>query len=85
VSWRGELIVTTNENKTKVTILTGSYRIKGYIDLLPGARVTDFMQESREFVAVTDAEVFDSAVGRQVLVAPFLNVNRSHIEIITLS
>jgi hypothetical protein len=43
------------------------------------------MQESREFVAVTDAEVFDSAVGRQVLVAPFLNVNRSHIEIITLS
>jgi hypothetical protein len=85
VSSRGELIVATNENKTKVTILTGSYRIKGYIDLLPGARVTDFMQESREFVAVTDAEVFDSEVGRQVLVAPFLNVNRSHVQIITLS
>ena len=31
----------THENKTKVTLLTGSYRIRGYIDLLPGARVTD--------------------------------------------
>ena len=29
----------THENKTKVTLLTGSYRIKGYIDLLPGARI----------------------------------------------
>ena len=42
----------THENKTKVTLLTGSYRIKGYIDLLPGARVTDYMQEAKEFVAV---------------------------------
>ena len=24
------------QNKTKVIILTGSYRIKGYIDLVPG-------------------------------------------------
>lgn len=76
----------TYENKTKVTILTGSYRIKGYIDLLPGARVTDFMHESKEFVAVMDAEVFEvELAGRQVLAAPFLDVNRSHIQIVTQS
>ena len=75
----------THENKTKVTILTGSYRIKGYIDLLPGARVTDFMHESKEFVAVLDAQVCEAdAVGRQVLLAPFIDVNRTHIQIITL-
>ena len=74
-----------NENKTKVTILTGSYRIKGYIDLLPGARVTDFMHESKEFAVVTDAEVYEAEVsGRQVLVAPFVDVNRSHIQIVTV-
>ena len=74
-----------NENKTKVTILTGSYRIKGYIDLLPGARVTDFMHESKDFVVVTDAEVYEAEVsGRQVLVAPFVDVNRSHIQIVTV-
>jgi hypothetical protein len=70
------------ETKTKVTILTGTYRIKGHIDLLPGARVTDFMAEARGFIAVTEAEVWE-VVGRQVFVAPFLNVNRDHIQIIT--
>lgn len=75
----------THESMTKVTLLTGSYRIRGYIDLLPGARVTDYMQEAKEFVAVKDAEVYESEVaGRQVLVAPFIDVNRNSIEIITL-
>jgi hypothetical protein len=45
------------ETRTKVVILTGTYRIKGYIDLVPGARVTDYMVEAKSFIAVTDAEV----------------------------
>ena len=69
------------EHKTRVTILTGTYRIKGNIDLLPGARVTDYMTEARGFIAVTDAEVWE-VVGRQVFTAPFINVNRDHIQII---
>jgi len=73
----------TMEEKTKVTILTSSYRVKGFIDLVPGARVTDFMAEARDFIAVTHAEVWELQVGgRQVLSAPFINVSRDHIEII---
>jgi hypothetical protein len=75
--------MSTHEGKTRVTILTGTYRIKGYIDLLPGARVTDYMQESREFVAVMDAEIHEAEVaGREVMTAPFIDVNRNHIQII---
>lgn len=75
----------THENKTKVTILTGSYRIKGYIDLLPGARVTDFILESKDFVVVMDAEVSTAdSSSCQVLLAPFLDVNRDQIQIITV-
>ena len=70
-----------DESKTRVTILTGTYRIKGSIDLLPGARVTDYMAEARGFIAVTDAEVWE-VVGRQVFTAAFINVNRDHIQII---
>lgn len=74
-----------HENKTRVTILTGDYRITGYIDLVPGARITDFMHESKEFVVVMDAEVCEAnAAGRQVLAAPFMDVNRNHIQIVTL-
>ena len=71
------------ETRTKVTIFTGSYRIKGYIDLIPGARVTDYMAEAREFIAVTDAEVWELQLGgRQIIAAPFLNVSREHIQVI---
>ena len=71
------------DEKTKVTILTSSYRIKGYIELVPGARITDYMAEARDFIAVTQAEVWELQVGgRQVLSAPFINVSRAHVEII---
>ncbi|MGQ0578663.1 MAG: DUF6812 domain-containing protein [Betaproteobacteria bacterium] len=69
------------ENKTKVTILTGTYRIKGYIELTQGARVTDYLVESKEFIALTDAEIWEIA-GRHVMNTPFLNVSRHHIEIV---
>lgn len=71
------------EAKTRVTILTSSYRVRGYIDLVPGARVTDFMAEAKDFIAVTHAEVWELVPGgRPVATAPFINVSRSHIEII---
>jgi hypothetical protein len=71
------------EEKTKVTIFTATYRVKGYIDLLPGARITDFMAEAKDFIAVVNAEVWElQPGGRQVASAAFINVSRAHIEII---
>ena len=72
-----------DNTRTKVTILTGSYRFKGSIDLIPGARVTDYVNDAKGFIAVTDAEVWELAVGgRQMISAKFLNVSRDHIQVI---
>jgi hypothetical protein len=71
-----------DSSKTKVTILTGTYRIKGYIELTPGARVTDYMVEAKDFIALTDAEVWEIG-DRKIMSAPFLNVSRQHIQIVT--
>ena len=72
-----------HDSRTKVTIFTDAYRIKGYIDLLPGSRMTDFMASAREFIAVTEAEVWELEVGgRQLISAPFLDVSRHHIQVI---
>lgn len=68
------------ETKTRVIILTGHYRIIGSIDLLPGARVTDYLSEARDFFAVTDAEVWDLN-GRKISSGAFMNVNRNRIEV----
>jgi hypothetical protein len=69
------------DNKTKITILTANYRIKGNIELLTGARVTDYLIEAKGFIALTEAEVWE-VTGRQVCTAPFLNVSRDHIQVI---
>ena len=71
------------DEKTKVTILTPTYRIRGYIEVLPGARLTDFITSAKDFIAVVNAEVWElQPGGRQVAAAPFINVSREHIEII---
>jgi hypothetical protein len=70
------------ENKTKVTILTETYRIKGHINLVPGARVTDYMVDAKDFIAVTEVEVWELG-GRLVLTAAFINVSRDSIQIVT--
>ena len=71
------------EDRTKVTIFTSTYRVRGFIELVPGARITDFMAEARDLIAVTNAEVWElQPGGRQVAAAPFLNVSRGHIEVI---
>lgn len=70
-----------SEAKTKIVVLTGNYRITGTIDLLPGARITDFLMECREFMALTDAEVWDLN-GRKLFSSSFMNMNRERIELI---
>lgn len=69
-------------NRVKVMILTGTYRIKGFIDIVPGARVTDYMVEAKDFIAVTDAEVRDLN-DRHIINAPFLNISRDHVQIVS--
>ena len=69
------------ETKTKIVILMENYRITGNIDLLPGARVTDFLMECREFMAVTEAEVWDLN-NRKLFSSSFMSVNRDRIELI---
>jgi hypothetical protein len=68
-------------NKTKVVILTSHYRIAGYISVLHEARVTDYICESKNFIAVTDAEIWNHD-HRRVVSTSFLNINREDVELI---
>ena len=70
-----------DEEKMKVTILTGNYRITGVIELFQGARLTDYLVEAKSFIAVKNAEVLDNQ-NQKVLTSSFLNIQRDNIEII---
>ncbi len=73
--------VATNDHRSKVIILTGTYRISVSIELVPGARITDYLIESKDFFAVTDAEVRDLN-GRHLFNLPFLNVSLDQIHVV---
>ncbi len=65
-------------DKTEVVMCTHEYRIRGKISLVPGARLTDYMVDSSQFIAVTDVEVRDIH-GKLLLTTPFLDVNREQV------
>jgi hypothetical protein len=69
------------EDRQRVVVLAGPYRIKGEITLVPGARLTDYMVEAKGFIALTQAEVWDLE-GRLILSSPFLDVSRSHVVVV---
>ncbi len=67
--------------KTEVILLTKYFRIEGEIDLLPGARLTDFMNDVKKIMVVTDATVTDHN-GKELLKGKFINVLVRNVEII---
>lgn len=69
------------EESSPVVLYTSNFVIEGRIALMPGARLTDYMRESREFIAVVDVilrRVSDSEVVKEL---PFLNVRRDSVEL----
>ncbi len=68
-------------DRTEVIICTKTFRIYGKISLVPGARLTDYIVEASQFIAVTDVEMKDTQ-GNLILHTPFLNINRDHIVVI---
>ncbi len=66
---------------TKVIILSQKHKIEGVIDLVPGARLTDYMNNSNKFIAVTDARIFDDD-NNEIMKAKFINVLVDYIQVI---
>ncbi len=59
-------------------IQTVSHRIYGNLYLRSGERVSDMLNRSEPFLAITDAKVFDAA-GQEILSLDFLAVNTQHV------
>ena len=70
-----------DEGKQKIRIFTRQFEIVGDLHIYAGVRLTDFMNESKDFIAVTDVEVRRPADGT-LISAKFLNVRKEEIEII---
>lgn len=66
---------------TQVVILTKKHRVEGMVSLLPGSRLTDFVNSASKFIAVKDAKVINDQ-GEEVFAGEFVDVHVRNIEII---
>ncbi len=64
-----------------VKIWTDNFVITGEIDTLRDERLTDYIRENKEFIAVTQVKVADRNE-KDLFHTHFLNVSTQHIEII---
>ena len=67
---------------TRVVIFTRDFKIIGDIGLMPGVRLTDYMVETKLFIAVTDAEVTSIGGDGSIIATGFLDVNRDTIQFV---
>ena len=79
----------TNPHKVKkdrllVVILTRDYRVEGEVHILPGTRLTDFVnsEPGDDFIAVTNAEVFQLSKTTDVFKSDYLAINKSYITMV---
>ena len=70
-----------SEDRTAIIMFTRDFRIEGNIDLIPGARITDFMNNANMFIVVTDATVTDHD-GNEKFRGQFINVLKESIQVI---
>jgi Family of unknown function (DUF6812) len=69
------------EKEQHIVILTDTLRIEGILGIFSGIRLTDYMNESKPFIPITDATVKD-LYGRPVMKSTFINVKREAIQLV---
>jgi len=73
----------TNKKQNRVCIYTHEYVVTGFLHTLEGVRIIDELnQKSRDFLAVTDAEIITGVPAGQNKKVSFLAINKNNILLI---
>ncbi len=73
----------TSKDKVRCVLAVESWRVEGDIHVLEGSRLTDSMNsKAKDFIAVTDAVVYDVSTGRELFRPPYIAVNRARMSAI---
>lgn len=72
--------------KVRVVAVVDAWRIEGDMHILNGSRLTDAINsKSKDFIAVTDASIFDANNSALLFETPYLALNRDAISMIFLA
>lgn len=73
----------TSKDKVRCLVATSEFRIEGDMHVLSGSRLTDALNsKAKDFLVVTDSNVYDLKSGALLYSPSYLAVNREAISII---
>ena len=65
--------------KRKVVIIVPGFRVEGFIHMLPKMRLSDFVNTTRQFIPITQAEIFGGDGTQKLYDCDFMEINRDSI------
>lgn len=72
--------------KVRVFAVVDAWRIEGDLHILSGSRLTDALNsKTKDFLAVTDASIYDAKNSALLFETPYLALNRDAITMIFLA
>jgi hypothetical protein len=82
----GDIAMHVNKESVRVVVVVDGWRIEGSLHILTGSRLTDAVNsKAKDFLAVTDACIFDAKSGALLSQTEFLALNRDAISMIFLA
>lgn len=73
----------TSKDKVKVVIYLDEWRVEGDLHVLSESRLTDSLNaKMKDFLAVTDAVIYDARTNEKLVTTRFVDINRASISII---
>jgi Family of unknown function (DUF6812) len=79
----GDVQATTIKEKVKVVVYVDDWRVEGDLHVLSESRLTDALNARlKDFLAITDATIYDAKSGEELVTTRFLDINRASISII---
>lgn len=74
------------KSKVRVVVVLDTWRIEGDMHVLQGSRLTDALNsKAKDFLAVTDAVIYEAKSGTLLFQTPYLALNREAISLIFLA
>ena len=73
----------TNKDKMRVVVYVNDWRVEGDMHILTESRLTDSLNaKTKDFLAITDATIYDARSGEKLVETKFLDINRASISIV---
>jgi hypothetical protein len=82
----GDSAMLVKKHKVRVIAVVEGWRIEGNLHILSGARLTDAINsKAKDFLAMTDALIYEAKTGALLFETPYLALNRDSIALIFLA